>query len=75
MVVQQCLLIKESETQQEWYNFYSPISGFNYESGFEYVIQVNREYIPENVDLQDSSVYEYTLLEIISKEEKTSEGL
>lgn len=72
---QQCLLIKESENEASWSFFYEPIIGFNYEAGFEYVIRVNREFISSNADLADSSVYEYTLLEVLSKIEKDSEGI
>jgi hypothetical protein len=73
--VEQCLLVKESENQANWNYFYDPIAGFTHEDGFEYIIRVNREFISENANLSDTSVYEYTLLEILSKEEKTSEGL
>ena len=72
---QQCLLIKLHESETSWSFFYEPIIGFDYETGFEYEIRVNREYIEENEGLADRSVYKYTLLEILSKQEKISEGL
>lgn len=72
---QQCLLIKENEAQTTWSFFFDPIAGFTHEQGFEYVIRVNREFIPENADLADSSLYEYTLLEILSRVEKDSKGI
>jgi hypothetical protein len=72
---QQCFLIKENENQPTWSFFSFEILGFNYESGFEYVIRINREYLPENANIADSPVYRYTLLETLSKIEKTSEGI
>ncbi len=69
---QKCLLVKENETEN-WQYFYSSIVGFNYEEGFEYVIKVSERRI-ENPP-QDGSSIETTLLEIISKTEKTSENL
>jgi hypothetical protein len=75
LVNQQCLLVKNSEDQSSWSFFFDPIIGFNHEEGFEYVIRVNRELVSENANIADSSIYEYTLLEILSKIEKTSEGL
>jgi len=73
--VQECLLVKESDSQTTWQNFHDPILGFTHEAGFEYVIRVNREFISANANVSDSSVYQYTLLEILSREEKDSEGL
>ena len=72
---QQCLLIKLNASEESWSYFYEPIAGFDHEIGFEYVIRVNREFIPENQNIADTSLYEYTLLETVSREEKTSEGL
>ena len=72
---QQCLMIKLHEDEQNWGFLYNPISGFDHEEGFEYKVRVLREYIPENENIADSSLYEYTLLEILSKEEKDSEGI
>lgn len=72
---QQCLLIKINESEQAWSFFYESIIGFDHEDGFEYKIKVLREYIPENIHISDDSIYEYTLLEVLSKEEKDSEGI
>ncbi|WP_299666921.1 DUF4377 domain-containing protein [uncultured Polaribacter sp.] len=69
---QKCFLIKENQ-QESWQNFYSAISGFEYEEGFEYEILVSEKEI-ENPP-QDSSSIAYTLIKVISKVEKTSENL
>ncbi|APZ45780.1 hypothetical protein BW723_05485 [Polaribacter reichenbachii] len=69
---QKCLLIKETETEN-WQYFYSSIIGFNYDEGFEYVIKVSERRI-ENPP-QDGSSIETTLIEVVSKTEKTSENL
>ena len=49
--------------------FYGAINGFNYEEGYEYVIKVRRTqiYTPENVPADLPSIYEYTLIRIISR--------
>lgn len=69
---QKCLLVKES-TAQNWEYFYSSISGFSYTEGFEYEVIVSEKEV-EN-PAQDASSIETTLIEIISKVEKTSENL
>ncbi len=61
---QKCLLIRENESQQ-WEYFYSRIEGFNYETGFEYLIEVN-VYKVSNPP-QDASDRRYVLKRIISK--------
>jgi hypothetical protein len=69
---QQCLLIKENK-QQDWQYFYSEITDFNYEEGFEYEILVSEKEIinPQ----QDDSSIETIFIKMISKVEKTSENL
>ena len=69
---QKCLLVKKGNAK-EWEYFYSNIEGFDYEPGYEYVIEV-RETTEENVPADDSSI-RYTLVKVISKTEKTSENL
>ncbi len=69
---QKCLLVKETETEN-WQYFYGSIIGFEYQEGFEYVIKVSERKI-ENPP-EDGPSIETTLLEIISKTEKTSENL
>lgn len=67
-----CLLAKE-KNQQNWTFFYDSIAGFEYEEGFEYEILVSEKEI-EN-PAQDASSIKTTLIEVISKIEKTSENL
>lgn len=71
-VPQLCFLIKEN-SEQNWKYFYDSIIGFNYEEGFEYKIIVEQNEIEDPP--QDASSIETTLIEIISKIEKTSENL
>ncbi len=71
---QSCLMIKSQQNSENWEFFYETIKGFHYEQGYEYKIKVLRQYIPENLNIADSSLYEYTLLEIISKTFKDSQG-
>ena len=67
-----CLLVKK-EGQAEWEFFYSNIEGFNYEPGYEYVLEVKVDKV-ENPAADQSSL-KYTLVKQISKEQKTSENL
>lgn len=69
---QKCLLVKENETEN-WQYFYDSINGFSYQEGYEYVIKVSEKRI-ENPP-QDASSLETTLVEVVSKIEKTSENL
>lgn len=52
---------------------YSSIIGFTYDEGFEYKILVSEKEIANPP--ADASSIEYTLLNIISKVEKTSKNL
>ena len=52
---------------------YSPIEGFEYEEGYEYVIEVKTENI-DNPPIDGSSI-KYILTKIISKTKKNSTGL
>ncbi|MCD7970933.1 MAG: DUF4377 domain-containing protein [Alistipes sp.] len=72
VALQRCLLIKP-DGAADWELFYSGISGFDYEPGFEYVIAVHREYV-DNPPMDASSV-RYKLIEIISKAMKDSDGI
>lgn len=67
-----CLLIKK-EGQPEWEFFYSNIEGFNYEPGYEYVLEVKVDSIGEPA--ADQSSLKYTLVKEVSKEKKISENL
>lgn len=72
VVPMKCLLVKQ-EGQTDWQFFYSTIEGFNYEPGYEYVLEVKVDSI--NNPAADQSSLKYTLIKEISKEEKISEGL
>lgn len=64
------MLIKKGDAQN-WSMFYSKINGFDYEPGYEYVLDVKEERI-ENPPADGSSV-SYTLVKQISKIAKTAE--
>ncbi|XP_055305861.1 uncharacterized protein LOC129570325 [Sitodiplosis mosellana] len=64
---QKCLRVKDGSTD-DWTYFYSHINGFNHESGYEYVLKVKTEDVP-NPPADGSSV-KYTLLEQVSKTKK-----
>lgn len=72
IVLQQCYLIKINGSDQ-WEYYYDEIIGLDYEAGYEYQIRVREDMI--NNPPADASSIQYTLIEIISKEMKASEGL
>ena len=57
----------------EWH-YFLPIEGFEHEKGYEYVVRVWREKW-HNGEIMDAGIYRYTLLEVISKIKKNSDGL
>lgn len=67
-----CLLVKK-EGQTDWEFFYNNIEGFNYEPGYEYVLDVKVEKI--EYPAADQSALKYTLVKEVLKEQKTSENL
>ncbi|MBB4034382.1 hypothetical protein GGR21_000267 [Dysgonomonas hofstadii] len=67
-----CLYVKK-DGQTEWEFFYNNINGFNYEPGYEYVIEVKVDSVANPA--ADRSSLKYTLVKEISKEQKTSENL
>jgi len=67
-----CLIIKKAG-QTEWEFFYNNIEGFNYEPGYEYVVEVKTEKI-ENPAADQSSI-KYILVKEVSKDQKKSENL
>lgn len=67
-----CLLIKR-DGQTEWEFFYNNIEGFNYEPGYEYVLEVKTEKIDNPA--ADQSAIKYILVKEISKDQKKSENL
>ncbi len=69
---QTCLLVKK-DNQQNWIYFYDTILNFIHEDGYEYELLISEKEIKDPP--QDASSIEYTLIEIISKKQKTSENL
>lgn len=69
---QKCLLVKKGG-DADWTFFYDQIDGFQYEEGYEYVLEVKEEKV-ENVPA-DASSLKYVLVKEVSKTPKTSEGL
>lgn len=67
------LLVKEGDAS-EWSYFYSNIEGFNYEPGYEYILDVKKENIETPLPADVSSI-KYTLVKEISKTETTSANL
>ncbi|MDD2594913.1 MAG: DUF4377 domain-containing protein [Bacteroidales bacterium] len=68
------LAVKSSADEDDWLPFYNVINGFDYESGYEYIITVYmRTYdVDEN---RTETEPEYFLKNVISKVEKQSDGL
>lgn len=69
---QKCLLVKKG-ADTNWTFFYSQIEGFNYEEGYEYVLEVKEEKV-ENVPA-DASSLKYILVKEVSKTQTTSKDL
>lgn len=69
---QTCLLVKIGDNT-EWQFFYSHIEGFDYEEGYEYVLNVRME-ARENTPADASSI-RYILVKEVSKTRKVSENL
>ncbi|MTG97784.1 MULTISPECIES: DUF4377 domain-containing protein [Myroides] len=62
-----CMQIKESK-DAEWQFMYQGIEGFEYEEGFEYVVEVKRTELKNPP--ADAPSIRYTLVKLISKEKK-----
>jgi len=69
---QKCLLIKTSDNN-DWEYLYSGIEGFNYEPGFEYVIEIRREKV-EN-PAADQSSEKLIFVREVTKDKKVSDNL
>lgn len=72
VVPQKCLLVKTG-SDTAWTFFYNQIEGFNYEEGYEYVLEV-KEVKVENAPA-DASSLKYVLVKEISKTAVVSKGL
>lgn len=68
----ECLIVKR-DGQTNWEYLYQEIEGFNYEPGYEYVVEVIKETL-ENPAADQSSI-RYILEEVKSKVQKNSEAL
>ena len=65
----QCLQVQKNESIEKgkWLNFYSPIEGFKFETGYIYKLSVSEEKInPAQVPAEGSSM-KYTLVEVLEK--------
>ncbi|WP_295940482.1 DUF4377 domain-containing protein [uncultured Alistipes sp.] len=69
---QKCLLIKEKNAD-DWTFWYSGIEGFDYEPGYEYVLEIRK--VAVDNPPADASSLRYVLVKVVSKEKKTSEGM
>lgn len=69
---QKCLLIKHADSNG-WEFWYSGIEGFNYEPGYEYVLEIRSESV-DNPAADQSSV-RYVLVREVSRTQKQSEQL
>ncbi len=67
------LQVKEGD-DKDWSFFYSNIEGFNYEAGYEYVLEVKKENVSSPTPA-DASTIKYILVKEISKTKKTSENM
>lgn len=72
VVPQKCLLVKKG-ADTNWTFFYDKIEGFNYEEGYEYVLEVKEEKV-ENAPA-DASSLKYILVKEVSKTPTISQGL
>lgn len=69
---QKCFLIKQ-EGETDWSFWYSGIQEFNYEPGYEYVIEVKVDTVA--TPAADASSIIYTFVQEISKTQKQSENM
>lgn len=67
-----CLLIKR-QGQAQWEFLYQEVEGLNYEPGYEYVVEVLKQTIDNPA--ADQSSQRYILEKVVSKTQKTSEGI
>ena len=61
----QCMLVKEKQ-EDDWTLFYSNIEGFDYEEGYEYVLNVQEEHLDPSTIPADASSIKWTLNNIVS---------
>ncbi len=66
---QKCMLVKKGDASN-WELFYSQIEGFNYEPGYEYVLEVKEEKVEHPA--ADASSIKYVLVKEVSKIAKTA---
>lgn len=64
-MVQRCLVVRRGDAE-EWTFFYDRIEGFEFEEGFRYRIEVEREQVANPP--ADGSSLKYRLLRVLSRE-------
>lgn len=62
---QKCLRVRRENTQ-EWTNFFDPIEGFVHEDGVRYVLEVERQSVPNPP--ADGSSFRYRLIRVLERE-------
>jgi heat shock protein HslJ len=64
-----CLQVQKNESIEKgkWQNFYSPIEGFKFETGYIYKLSVTEEKINPAQAPADGSSIKYTLVEVLEK--------
>lgn len=67
-----CLMVKK-QGGDNWEFLYQEIEGLTYEPGYEYVVEVVKQEV-ENPAADQSSI-RYILDKVVSKTQKTSEGI
>lgn len=67
--------IAKNTEDDEWRFYCSYIEGFNYETGYEYVIEIKIHEDDLDPTMADQELRSYSLHKIISKEKKDSENL
>jgi len=70
--LQKCFLIKEGDSE-DWSFWYSGIEGFNYEPGYEYVIEIKKDTVA--TPPMDASTIKYIFMKEVSKTKKESENM
>jgi len=70
--LQKCYLIRGG-TDESWQYLYNEIEGFEYEPGYEYIIEIRKEKVKNPA--ADQSSYRYIFVREITKTEKISADL
>ena len=68
-----CLKVKNAEKETEWSSLCLPIAGFDYETGYNYELEVVKTKIAKNGKTETSGAYYYALSRVIQKSPDLSE--